>query len=80
MYIGRSKSSKPYPERVGEKRQFFTLFQYHRPFDLNALIPSMIKYCNPITKEADILVTPKILHSTYDPHHCFQNGNHAGGI
>ena len=46
---------KPYPKEL-EKQDSFSLFFNTVPLDINALHPTMLKYCNSITKEGGILV------------------------
>ena len=50
------------PEGLKKKQENFSLFF----FDINTLVSTMLKYCNPFIEEGDILVLRKLLHSTYD--------------
>ena len=73
------KVFKPHPRRVGETRQFFTIFQYSSVV-INALGPTMLKYYCPIVNEGGFLVFQKFLPSTYDFIIVSQNGYHTGWI
>ena len=47
-------------------KTFFPIFQYS-PRDINALVATMLKHCNPSAEEGGVLVDQKWLHN------CFQN-------
>ena len=58
----RSKSSTPYSD--GRKNMFSTIF-YIVPFEINVLGSTLLKNCNPIMEEEDIMFLKKNLHRIY---------------